>query len=136
MIIKSKVLLVFFFCIGISFHYAQLPLDSDLEKCLAKDESTAGQRNCLIEFQKKWDQELNKNYQLLIKKLPKNAQLTLKESQIQWIKYRDKDFEWIQQLYFEVKEGSMFYVIADNKKLDIIKTRALELEEYLLQLDY
>lgn len=127
---------IFIFCLATSFHNAQNHLDSELEKCLAKDESTAGQRNCLIEFQKKWDKELNKNYQLLMKKLPKNAQLTLKESQIQWIKYRDKEFKWIQQLYFEVKEGSMFYVIADNKKLDFIKNRALELEEYLLQLDY
>ena len=118
------------------FSFAQNKIDSDLEKCLSKDNSTAGQRSCINSARDSWDKELNKSYILLSKKLTKTGKKELVEAQRNWIIFRDSEFKLIDKYYFEVKKGTMFYVIGDNKKLEIVKTRALELKDYDEQFDY
>jgi uncharacterized protein YecT (DUF1311 family) len=100
-------------------------------KCLKKkDISNVEMCNCTINAREAWDKELNKYYTLIKTKLPKQAFEVLKESQKQWIKYRDKEFAFISNYYFEVKEGTMWYAVAENKKKEIVKTRAIDLIEY------
>ena len=109
---------------------AQNKIDQDLEKCLSKDNSTAGQRNCINSAQKSWDKELNRTYISLSQKLSKNGKNELVEAQRSWMKVRDSEFKLIDKYYFGVKKGTIFYVIAENKKLEIVKERALQLKEY------
>lgn len=118
------------------FSLAQNKIDLALEKCLAQDNSTAGQRNCIISAQQSWDKELNKCYISLSQKLSKTAKKELLEAQRNWILFRDSEFKLISKYYFEVKKGTIFQVIAENKRLEIIKTRALQLKEYDAQFDY
>jgi uncharacterized protein YecT (DUF1311 family) len=109
----------------------QNSIDQVLSKCLdKKDISNAEMCNCTIEARESWDKELNKYYGLLKTKLPKDAFEILKESQKEWINYRDKEYSFIAKFYYEVQEGTMWYVVAKNKEKDIVKNRALELEEY------
>jgi uncharacterized protein YecT (DUF1311 family) len=115
---------------------AQNKIDTDLEKCLAKDNSTAGQRSCINSARDSWDKELNKSYLSLTQKLSKTGKKELVEAQRNWILFRDSEFKLIDKYYFDVKKGTLFYVIAENKKLEIVKERALQIEEYLEQLDY
>jgi len=79
---------------------------------------------------------LNKYYNLLKTKLPKEAFETLKESQKQWLVYRDKEYNFISKYFYEVKQGTMWYAVAENKKKEIVKTRAIELERYYKMLEY
>lgn len=118
------------------FSLAQNKIDQDLEKCLSKDNSTAGQRNCINSAQKSWDKELNKTYISLSQKLSKNGKNELVEAQRSWMKFRDSEFKLIDKYYFGVKKATLFYVIAENKKLEIVKERALQLKEYDEQFDY
>lgn len=112
-------------------------IDLTESKCLnKKDISTAEMRNCTIKAKKSWDKELNKYYNLLKSKLPKSAFESLKESQKQWMMYRDKEFAFISKFYFELKEGTMWNIVAENQKKDIVKNRALELKMYYENLDY
>lgn len=112
-------------------------IDLTESKCLnKKDISNAEMRNCTIKATESWDKELNKYYTLLKEKLPKQTFETLKESQKQWILYRDKEFAFISKFYFELKEGTMWYTIAENKKKKMVKSRALDLQEYYENLDY
>ncbi|MGD1319314.1 lysozyme inhibitor LprI family protein [Chryseobacterium sp. 2R14A] len=106
-------------------------------KCLdKKDISNAEMRNCTIKATQSWDNELNKYYNLLKNKLPKSAFESLKESQKQWMMYRDKEFAFISKFYFELKEGTMWHNIAENIKKEIVKTRALELQMHYENLEY
>ncbi|MDF2830924.1 lysozyme inhibitor LprI family protein [Chryseobacterium indoltheticum] len=112
-------------------------IDIEESKCFGKqDISNAEMRECTIIARESWDKELNKYYKLLLTKLPKDAFEILKASQKEWIIYRDKEFKFITKFYFEVKEGTMWYNIAENKKKEIVKNRALELQMYFENLEY
>ncbi|WP_315056732.1 lysozyme inhibitor LprI family protein [Chryseobacterium indoltheticum] len=112
-------------------------IDIEESKCFGKqDISNAAMRECTIIARESWDKELNKYYKLLLTKLPKDAFEILKASQKEWIIYRDKEFKFITKFYFEVKEGTMWYNIAENKKKEIVKNRALELQMYFENLEY
>lgn len=111
-------------------------IDSLLTKCLEINTTTADMRNCIMQAEKSWDKELNKYYQLLLKKLPTSGKEKLKKAQIAWIKYRDDELLFESNYYFEVKQGTMFHVMANNSRMEFIKNRALELEKYYDMLDY
>lgn len=112
-------------------------IDIEESKCFDKqDISNAEMRKCTIKARESWDKELNKYYNLLSTKLPKDAFEILKASQKEWIIYRDKEFKFITKFYFEVKEGIMWYNIAENKKKEIVKNRALGLQMYFENLEY
>lgn len=112
-------------------------IDIEESKCFGKqDISNAEMRECTIIARESWDKELNKYYNLLSNKLPKDAFEILKASQKEWIIYRDKESKFITKFYFEVKEGTMWYNIAENKKKEIVKNRALELQMYFENLEY
>jgi len=125
-----------FFLFATIFPLAQNKIDQTLEKCLNQDNSTAGQRNCIISAQQSWDKELNKYYTSLNQKLNNTAKKELLEAQRNWISFRDSEFKLINKYYYDVKKGTIFQVISENKKLQIIKERALQLNEYDEQFDY
>ena len=112
-------------------------IDNELSKCLnKKDISNAEMCNCNISAKNSWDKELNRYYNLLMTKLPVKAKEDLKQSQKIWISYREKEFKFISTYYYEAKEGTMWYGIAEEKKMDFVKNRVLELENYFETLDY
>jgi len=128
--------IIIFFLFATIFPLAQNKIDQTLEKCLNQDNSTAGQRNCIISAQQSWDKELNKYYTSLNQKLNNTAKKELLEAQRNWISFRDSEFKLINKYYYDVKKGTIFQVISENKKLQIIKERALQLKEYDEQFDY
>ena len=138
---KKLATLFFIFCILSVFSQNKNQQENFIDiaesKCFDKqDISNAEMRECTIKARKSWDNELNKYYNLLATKLPKDAFEILKASQKEWIIYRDKEFKFITKFYFEVKEGTMWYNIAENNKKEIVKSRTLELQMYFENLDY
>ena len=119
-----------------AFSLAQNTIDQNLEKCLNQRNSTAGQVSCVSSARDSWDKELNKSYISLSQKLTKNGKKELVEAQRNWILFRDSEFKLIDKYYFDIKKGTLFYVIAENKKLEIVKERALQIKEYDEQFDY
>ena len=109
---------------------AKHPIDVWLEQCTAKDESTAGQIDCLIEAYKKWDAELNRVYQELMKRLPEAARASLKATQLAWIKHRIEEFNLMTALY-EMFDGTMYGLMKTADQTDFVRKRALELASYL-----
>lgn len=84
-------------------------IDQTLEQCLAKPTtvSTLDSVDCYQNALKLWDNELNKQYQLLIadKKLSSRFKTALKKSQLAWIKYRDLNLEAINRFY-DTQQGT------------------------------
>lgn len=109
-----------------------------LEKdCLNKENiSNSETCNCIIKARESWDIELNKNYNSLKNKLPESSFLILKEAQKKWIEYRDNEFDFITSYYYEVKQGTIWFAVAENSKKEIVKRRTIELKKYLDLLDY
>ena len=107
-------------------------------KCLEDSLTTSGMRHCTNTAHDKWDVELNKYYNLLMKSdsLNEDQKVVLKESQREWIQYRDKEFEFISDYYFEIKTGTMWHPESDNRKLQLTRTRTIELMNYYKILGY
>ena len=134
---KKIIVLIFVFISVFIFSQETHFIDIEESKCLDKKEiSNAQMLECSIKAGQSWDKELNKYYNLLASKLPKDAFEILKTSQKEWIIYRDKEFKFISKLYYELKEGTMWYIISENKKKEIVKSRALELQMFLEDLEY
>jgi uncharacterized protein YecT (DUF1311 family) len=107
------------------------PIDSLLESCLESDpfSSTAGMLKCINSATSLWDDELNKNYKLLMAVLRPDEKEKLKTSQLKWIEFRDKEFEFSDAAYNNL-ERTMWLVVKANKRLQIVKHRAIELMDY------
>lgn len=108
----------------------QHSIDAWLEKCVASDSSTNGMTKCAIEANTMWDKEMNRIYKELMKKLPEKQKTLLKQSQIQWVKFRDAEFNFISEFYGNF-EGTIWQNISANKRLNLIKERTLNLQVYL-----
>lgn len=106
------------------------PIDAALEICTEKDPSTAGMVRCTDTAYKKWDQELNKNYQTLMGKLKPADKLLLKSAQLSWITYRDNEFKVIDSIYDKI-QGTMYIPMRIDTKMQIVKQRALALATHV-----
>ena len=101
------------------------------KQCIEQESNsnTIGMVNCINKAAAEWDKELNKNYHLLMSELSSNSQKKLRLSQRQWLKYRDKEFEFISTFYNEL-QGSIYSVLFASDRREFIKKRALELKSY------
>jgi uncharacterized protein YecT (DUF1311 family) len=71
-------------------------IDTILNKCIAKTNGgDVGLISCLQKAEMNWDAELNKTFKLLIAKLDSSEQKELRESQRQWIIYKDKEIKFL-----------------------------------------
>jgi uncharacterized protein YecT (DUF1311 family) len=113
--------------------YAQQPtkehkIDIALSTCIKKDGSTIGMISCLITANTEWEKELNRTFKLLLSKLDTSDQRRLRESQRQWITYRDKEILFFMQLYD--RDGTMWNVIKNETGMKLTRQRAIELLDY------
>jgi len=110
------------------------PLDVWFANCVAQDDSTAGQRNCYGNAYGLWDKELNVHYKNLMKRLDQNGKKVLKTSQTSWLKFRDAESK-LSDLIVNGKEGTMWLIVGDSDRMELIRKRALELKRYREILD-
>jgi uncharacterized protein YecT (DUF1311 family) len=106
------------------------PIDEALDICTEKDPATAGVVRCTDLAYKKWDQELNKNYQTLLSKLKPAGKQLLKSAQLSWITYRDNEFKLIDSIYDSIP-GTMYISMRIDEKMQIVKQRALALASHV-----
>jgi len=117
-----------FICALPLFAQEKHPIDKFEEECISKNSTTAGMANCTYEARKKWDAEMNKYYKLLMGLLDKMGQDKLRESQRVWIKFRDAEFENIENMYHQ--RATMYIPIRSGDRKDIVEQRALQLKSY------
>lgn len=77
------------------------------------------------------DKELNKVYKLLITKLGAEQQAKIKESQRNWIKYRDSEFDLITENWTAKNFGSSAVLSRGAYRTTIIRDRVILLLNYL-----
>jgi len=107
----------------------QHPIDAWEEKCIASDSTTAGMTECTLKAMEMWNREMNRIYKELLKKLPKKQKVLLKQSQIQWIKFRDAEFNFTTEFYGSF-DGTIWRNVWAGEKLSLIKERTLKLQIY------
>ncbi len=112
------------------------PIDAEREKChsIEDNQTTAGMKNCEYMMADLWDKQLNESYTALRKFLNSEQKEALKQSQQKWIAYRDMEFKFLGD-YYNSMDGTMWNLIAAGRRTDIIRTRALELDQYMAGLE-
>lgn len=113
------------------------PIDLRLEACLASDSgiSTAGMIECLSSAANSWDGELNSYYDLLREALDSSEQEALTASQVSWLTYRDREFEFTNHLYGDML-GTIWRITSAQRRMNVVKQRALELKTYYKTLQF
>jgi len=81
-------------------------------------------------YEQALDKELNIAYKLLSSKLDATSKALLKKSQIQWIKYRDNEFDFIIENWNRESSGSSFIISRGVYKTEFIKSRVIKLLQY------
>ena len=109
---------------------ARHPIDKGLEACIDKNGSTAGMVECTDKAYAAWDKELNQNYGELMRSLQPKPKEALRLAQLEWIKYRDLEFKFIDSIY-DTLEGTMYIPMRVAARMEVIKKRALELKDHL-----
>jgi uncharacterized protein YecT (DUF1311 family) len=97
------------------------------EYALAYAESFASLHLAVEAAHDAWDDEINRIYGMIREKLPSGEMDALRTSQLAWIRYRDNEAEKTsrEQDIDELKDTAIL-----AKKMDLTKTRTLELIDY------
>lgn len=113
------------------------PIDKELKTCLDDPEhgSTRSMVDCEQKAYEAWDKELNSVYADLIKTLPKEQQQDLREDQRNWLKFRDTEFKFIDDIY-DSKQGTMFRPLKAGAATELVKDRTLQLHNRLDVLNF
>ena len=121
--------LLAFWAIAPESQAAKHHIDSYVEACIDADSSTAGMMNCTNQGSLLWEKELNTTYVNLMSALPPAEKQALRQAQRQWIAFRDAEFNAIDALY-QGKDGTMYLVMRASDRLELVKTRVLQLMSY------
>lgn len=105
------------------------PIDGFVNDCIARDNSPANLRNCLFVAYEKWDEELNRVYNELKGNLSEKQKAALKASQLKWLEYRDREFDFIDRLYPE--KGNANATLRAEDRLRMLRERVLALRGHL-----
>ena len=89
--------------------------------------TTADMLNASSELTDEWEKEMNKVYDLILKKLPAKEKTKFKAEQQKWIKDRETKTTKAYNNYVAEHGERMAGELSANDRLDITKTRALEL---------
>lgn len=105
------------------------PIDAFYDACLEKHSSTVGTANCANEAEDRWDKQMNKDYQALLKSSNAKIQTKLRDSQRAWLVFRDK--ETMAEDAFCSRQGTKWKVVYAEAHMRLVKARALQLAAYL-----
>jgi uncharacterized protein YecT (DUF1311 family) len=106
------------------------PIDKWVEEQIAKNPSTAGERDAYDQGSQRWDKEMNKIYRERMKQLDNHQQAALKNAQRNWLKFRDAESQVISQIIQKLS-GTMWVPVPSARLYKINRQRALELKDYL-----
>ena len=79
-----------------------------------------------VSLHNKWDNELNQIYKLLMASYPDSQKKLLKSEELAWIKERERTMDRIRS---ESSDDCSANIEIENREIDTIKARAIELAE-------
>lgn len=104
------------------------PIDERADRCEANSRSTSDSVKCGDNARASWDVELNKAYKELQKEETPAQKQALTGSEKEWMKFRDLEFNSIDEIYNNQGLGTMARPWSAFAKSDIVKERTIELQ--------
>lgn len=134
----KKILLILSIFSSFAFADIEHEYKAEVEAIEAKLEaggngSLAAMEAAADEAYESYDKLLNKYYNKLMSVISEKSKKALKESQKEWIKFRDKERDF-QNILYE-REGQVWGLSSRMKRYRMIKHRVDELVDYLMTED-
>lgn len=105
-------------------------LEKQCKEKMSEDYSTTGMVLAIQEYYEKLDKVLNKVYKELMLTLDEEGKVALRDSQREWIKFRDKEIAFAANLYSK-KNGSIWRLSTPSIMTNLMENRITELARYL-----
>jgi uncharacterized protein YecT (DUF1311 family) len=120
--------------LSIDFRLETYRIDTLLHRRIEIDYSTAGMIQATIEARDSYDKLLNKYYKLLMSKLNSVDQESLRQTQRNWIAFRDSEIKLCGVLSKDEYSGggTIQRTIVSGEVLDLTVKRVLDLYGYLI----
>ena len=109
------------------FETREKPFIAAIEK---PSNTTADYSVAYANYLKFLDKELNTIYKTLRTKIPEEKQKQLKTSQINWIKYRDLEFTFIDNTWTHKNFGTSSAISRGQYKAGVVRSRVVQLMGY------
>jgi uncharacterized protein YecT (DUF1311 family) len=109
-------------------------IDFAFKKCLDKDTTVANVGVCAYIAYGKWDKELTKEYNQLLRQVSAvKDKEALKSAELQWISFRDAEFHLYDNIFN--KPGRRFCLLRAQSRINLVKTRLEQIKEYRTALE-
>ena len=103
-----------------------LPSDASLKRCLNDAPTTLAMNQCYAAANQAWDQEMNQQYNTLMKTLTGDAKNRLRIAQRAWLSYRDS---WLAASHSQLAtQGTLGSVALSAQGLSLVRNQALMLQ--------
>jgi len=107
-----------------TFKKEHAQLQNHIEKMVEKNSTTYGMHEALRTEYEELDKLLNKYYNQLMKTLNDEQKIYLRNSQREWLKFRDKEYEFYSS-YYHAMGGTMWGLVSSENR-NIIMLRRIE----------
>lgn len=108
------------------------PIERKFQNCIEKNGTTIGMIECTEIATKSWDNEMNSKYKKLIQILRPQEIERLKQSQRNWILFRDSELSF-SNLFLSSFDGTESSLNVVGKKMTLTQNRALEIIFFLTE---
>ena len=106
------------------------PIDAAQAKCLKTHHGTMPRAKCYSDASGAWNEDVTKTYAALLLKVSATDKGSIEKSQTAWGKYRDAEYDLISHFYGN-KRGTGYISVRIIARMEIVKERALRLEDWL-----
>jgi uncharacterized protein YecT (DUF1311 family) len=104
-------------------------IDSRLDACLEKANTTTDMIRCNSVAYSEWDKQLNRTYGELLSTMSATEKQSLRASQRSWLAFRDLEFKAIDAMFARL-DGTMYLPMRVTSRTNIVRNRAIELVSY------
>jgi uncharacterized protein YecT (DUF1311 family) len=108
----------------------QTEIDDNLSMCLDDSNTVVGECNCYLYSYKKWQSEIDKYYDILIKNINYNIKNEMIKSQKNWVLYRDSEVSASYEYYRNFATNRIDIYNYHIRMVDLNRKRATELKLY------
>ena len=103
-----------------------LPSDAALDRCLNDASTTLAMNQCYAAATTIWDQQMNQQYNTLMKTLSGEPKNKLRAAQRAWLSYRDS---WLEASRSQLNsKGTLGSVALSAQRLSLVRNQALMLQ--------
>lgn len=104
-------------------------IDREYKTCMGSDTSAGTVSNCAYIAYDKWQNEMDKYYNRIVKDLRKPTdKASFKQSQEAWLAFKDAEFASYNHM-FNI-QGSKWYILRLTSRIDVLRERTLQLKKY------